>query len=274
MIEKQLNSDRDDIILTHFCSKAMEVSSGHFFHIKPKRYFTLLYIVEGKMTFSFSKSIKLVAEENDFIYIPENKSYSVVCSGNTKCRFVTTDMRIFGYWNELRSLFGFKQTVIFSDKQKEYEGYFEEYIKVYNENSAFGWMYRSSIIYKVLYKMLLKAFNIKREKGTEKIDKALKYIEQHYMEEFEVDQLALMCAMNITTFRQSFWKATGTTPLKYKNTLRAEEAMRLFMTTDLNIAEVAQRIGISDTKYFTDFFKRFTGVSPRDFYNEYRKPKL
>jgi two-component system response regulator YesN len=46
---------------------------------------------------------------------------------------------------------------------------------------------------------------------------------------------------------------------------RMEEAIHLFSSTPLSIAEVGKQVGIDDPYYFSKSFKKYSGVSPRDF---------
>lgn len=43
------------------------------------------------------------------------------------------------------------------------------------------------------------------------------------------------------------------------------EAKRLLKSTDLSIKEIAFKLGFADAPYFTNFFKKSTGMNPRDF---------
>ncbi len=46
------------------------------------------------------------------------------------------------------------------------------------------------------------------------------------------------------------------------------EAKRLLKSTDLSIKEIAFRLGFADAPYFTNFFKKATGMNPSDFRTE------
>ena len=46
--------------------------------------------------------------------------------------------------------------------------------------------------------------------------------------------------------------------------MRIEQAKRLLTQTDLKVYEVCAKVGYKDKKYFTDLFKKHTGMLPRD----------
>lgn len=54
----------------------------------------------------------------------------------------------------------------------------------------------------------------------------------------------------------------GTTPLQYVLQRRLEEAKKLLGGTVLDIAEIAERVGIQDPNYMTRLFSMRFGVTP------------
>lgn len=75
--------------------------------------------------------------------------------------------------------------------------------------------------------------------------------------------------------RRIFRAATGLSPVQWLNGQRIEYAKRCFRQyPDLYlIREVGAMSGYSDPYYFSRIFKKYTGVSPRQFINNYRKEK-
>lgn len=57
------------------------------------------------------------------------------------------------------------------------------------------------------------------------------------------------------------------------NRIRIEQAMRLLTDTDIPIAEVSERIGFSNARYFSTCFKQFTSMAPRE-YREQKRNEL
>lgn len=56
------------------------------------------------------------------------------------------------------------------------------------------------------------------------------------------------------------------------NRMRIEQAMQLLAETDLPVAEVAEKAGFSNARYFSTSFKQFTSLTPRE-YREQHKNK-
>jgi AraC-like DNA-binding protein len=64
---------------------------------------------------------------------------------------------------------------------------------------------------------------------------------------------------------------SGMTINQYVNSLRITEAKSLLSTTKLPIQEIAMIVGFSDSNYFSNVFRRATGISPREWRNLHNK---
>lgn len=68
-------------------------------------------------------------------------------------------------------------------------------------------------------------------------------------------------------FCRTFKAYTGLRPLEYVNYLKIQRAKELLKSTDKNISEIAEMTGYFSPSYFTMIFKRYTGISPKNFRN-------
>ena len=53
-----------------------------------------------------------------------------------------------------------------------------------------------------------------------------------------------------------------------------EKAKKLLIEDKLQIKEIAQKVGYVDQNYFSRSFKKYTGESPTEFTNKYKKLKM
>ena len=93
------------------------------------------------------------------------------------------------------------------------------------------------------------------------------WIEEHYLETLEADELARMAGVSKGYFFRAFKKAFGIAPLAYQQQLRVEAAKTLLKATSLCCNEIAPRVGFTDVYFFHRIFKKHTGLTP----NQYRK---
>lgn len=71
-------------------------------------------------------------------------------------------------------------------------------------------------------------------------------------------------------FRRCFKFETGTTPVKYMNSLRMSEAKKLLSETYMSLQTIAMQCGFSDYFYFSRRFRHDIGITPSEYRNKYR----
>ena len=107
----------------------------------------------------------------------------------------------------------------------------------------------------------------KEDKNTRPIRNAQLYIEEHYMEQITLEEIAKHVGLNETYLSSIFKKQVGKSLIDFLTYTRIQRAKELLLNREKSINEIAEEVGFNDAKYFTKRFKKFTGVSP----NEYRK---
>ena len=79
----------------------------------------------------------------------------------------------------------------------------------------------------------------------------------------KLQDLANDLSMSTRNFDRRFKQATETSPTKYLQKLRIEEAKDLLKHSNLNVGEIAFRVGYQDVSYFSKLFKSQSGISPK-----------
>ena len=77
-------------------------------------------------------------------------------------------------------------------------------------------------------------------------------------------QLAERLGVSRATLDRSFADDVGLSPSKMLMRLRLDEAKRLMTTTDLALAEIAERLGYCNAAYFTNIFRDSEGIAPKE----------
>ena len=62
-----------------------------------------------------------------------------------------------------------------------------------------------------------------------------------------------------------FKKETGQTLTEFVNRRRIKMAKKLLKTTNLQVQTIAQHCGILDLQYFTKLFKKYEGITPKEY---------
>lgn len=110
----------------------------------------------------------------------------------------------------------------------------------------------------------------KSNKHLDKIKEVLKYIETHYHDPITIEEIAGVCGFSPSHFMRFFKHALGTSFIDYLNDFRLSIAMRMLMSSDDNILNIATDCGYDNLSYFNRIFKRRYGMPP----SHYRNKKL
>lgn len=112
-----------------------------------------------------------------------------------------------------------------------------------------------------------------KSESDKRIDAALLYINENLDKPLYNKELADLCYVHPNHFIRFFKEKTGYTPASYIKVQKMEYARRLLMDFNLSIAEIADKIGMSDLSYFSNQFKSFFSLSPREYRKHYQNKK-
>ncbi len=91
------------------------------------------------------------------------------------------------------------------------------------------------------------------------------YMKKHIGETICLEELSNVAFMQKNYFVKKFREAYMTPPMEYFARLKIYEAMKYLSGGDMRIDETAKMVGISDSAYFSRFFKKHTGLTPADY---------
>ncbi|MBE7723703.1 MAG: AraC family transcriptional regulator [Enterocloster citroniae] len=97
------------------------------------------------------------------------------------------------------------------------------------------------------------------------INDALIYFDENYAKPINVNDYAASVYISPCWFIRCFRNYMGMTPLQYIIHVRISNARELLLNPDFSIAEVSRSVGYEDPLYFSRYFKRSVGISPKDY---------
>jgi len=97
---------------------------------------------------------------------------------------------------------------------------------------------------------------------TSSIARAIQRIRQDFDQPLRIEQLALELGMSVSGFHHHFKAVTALSPLQFQKQIRIQEARRLMLSEDLDVASAAYRVGYNDASYFNREYKSIFGVPP------------
>ena len=89
-------------------------------------------------------------------------------------------------------------------------------------------------------------------------------MENHFSENISLDELLSMTTFGKSYLLRSFTKQVGVSPYRYLQTIRLDKAKK-FLEQGVPPVEAAAMAGFSDQSHFTNFFKEFIGLTPRQY---------
>lgn len=103
------------------------------------------------------------------------------------------------------------------------------------------------------------------EKISPQIIEVMKYINKHYAEDLNLDNISDIACMSKYHLCRKFKEATGATLLQYINNVRLTKVHSMLINTDMPIEEIAECTGFSSSMQLTRVFKSVYNIPPRMF---------
>ena len=95
------------------------------------------------------------------------------------------------------------------------------------------------------------------------------YIDSHYKDSVTLDELARISHLNKYYLSHIFSKAFGISPINYLLERRILHSKELLRNFDFTITQIAHLCGFSSANYFTQSFKKYTGLTPLSYRKKY-----
>ena len=90
-----------------------------------------------------------------------------------------------------------------------------------------------------------------------------------FKEKITINELSFIFGTNRTTLCKEFKQATGTTITEYLAEKKLELAKKHIANTTATFTEISNQLNFESIHYFTRFFKKRTGLSPKEYRKKY-----
>ena len=101
--------------------------------------------------------------------------------------------------------------------------------------------------------------------GNESIKRAIQYISGNYFRPLTLEMAARHVNLTPAYFSTLFKQTTGYSFKEYLNMVRIEESKHLLTSTDDSIVDICLAVGFEDQSYFSKVFKKYTGMTPKQY---------
>lgn len=96
-----------------------------------------------------------------------------------------------------------------------------------------------------------------------RIAHVIAYLKQQVHQPIQIDALAAMAHMSVSSFHHVFKEVTSMSPLQYHKRLRLLEGRRLMVNEDVDAASAGLRVGYESASQFSRDYRRLFGTPPR-----------
>ena len=106
---------------------------------------------------------------------------------------------------------------------------------------------------------------INEKELSQRIFKAVVFIQQHYSEPINLEQIAMEANLNPEYLSRVFKEETGYNYSTFLSNIRLKKAEYLLINTVEKVQNIAEMVGYSNVSYFSTIFKKKYGVNPYEF---------
>ncbi|MDD4120045.1 MAG: PocR ligand-binding domain-containing protein [Clostridia bacterium] len=147
--------------------------------------------------------------------------------------------------------------------------YINMYNKILADNTTFEELcYLTSEIMEVFMAIVYK--HRTKKQTNEHLVSAINYIKINYDKELNLKFVSNQIFVNSYYLSHLFRNEMNMTFSDYLNKIRMEESIKLLKNSQLKIQEIANLIGYADANYFAKIFKKYFGVSPKNYMQIYK----
>lgn len=130
-------------------------------------------------------------------------------------------------------------------------------------------------IHKLHYEMIIKftkrMYIINNEKiYSKQIVHAISYISDHLHGRIKIEDVANHLSLSVAYISRLFKKETGMVLSEYINIKKIESASSMLQFSKYTDLEISTMLGFSSQSYFIKIFKRYTGMTPKEYKSRYR----
>lgn len=151
-----------------------------------------------------------------------------------------------------------------------FEGLFHQLVGIHRTGSEQNLQEENGILLQMIG-LLADCAKDRPKRRTGDVRTAATYICEHYQQEIDLQAVADSVNLSLSRFTHVFTDTIGVSPYRYLMNLRIARAKELLECSTLRVGEIAETVGFSDPLYFSRIFKKYSGMSPRAYREDYLK---
>lgn len=129
-------------------------------------------------------------------------------------------------------------------------------------------LFAPAVIREIIYRLLkgrqgerLSHF-VAAEGDARRISRVVKQLRENIDQPLKIEDTARELGMSVSSFHSHFKSVTMMSPLQFQKQIRLQEARRLMLGENIDIASASFRVGYDDPSYFSREYKKLFGAPP------------
>lgn len=231
----------------------------------------LVIPIKGKARFTINQC-PLILEPGTILHAGSGIELDKEVLGNAEWKYILLHYRIIGDDRTKNYLEG-NNTVfhIGLNNSLELEPLLQNLLKLKEERGPMSGLKRKTMLYVIIEKLFQSARESTPDSKEETTELILKYISNNLDQSLTVSQLAEKIGMDPRQFHYLFLKRMGMCPKKYLIHCKMERAKELLEDENYSITYISGMVGYDDPLHFSRIFKKYTGISPSHYRNNFEK---
>ncbi|RCG33002.1 AraC family transcriptional regulator [Sphaerisporangium album] len=100
------------------------------------------------------------------------------------------------------------------------------------------------------------------DSGLSHIARGVRWIRDHYMRSFRVEEVARLSGMSVSAFYRNFQAVTAMSPIQFQKQIRLQQARLLLATAPNDVTGISRRVGYDSPSQFSREYRRQFGAPP------------
>ncbi|ARI76326.1 response regulator transcription factor [Halobacillus mangrovi] len=102
------------------------------------------------------------------------------------------------------------------------------------------------------------------------VEQGTKYVKDHFYEDLSIEQVADEVGISVSYFSQLFKQKHGMTFIEFVRVERMDHACTLLRNSELETYRIAEKVGYTDQRYFSQVFKKVIQMTPSQYRKTYK----
>lgn len=237
--------------------------SNHICRPGTRKFERFFYVTRGKIVFTLPKGNIIEADAGTIVYLPYDCIYESYWAENESGGYITINFIQHDQTGNI-ICFGDDICLLIRDKGARFLRCFADILQFWQSDSFNAPLKCYSQFWEILYDISVHLERRSIRSASQVIYPGVLHLENNYLSDFTVEDLAQMCAVSVCTFRRLFHQLKGVSPITYRNRLRMEKAKMLLQSGEYSVTDVSRIVQCANIYYFSRMFKQHFGIAPSE----------